>query len=304
MDHTATFGDVGHVIREAVEQPDLPFSFRELLLIPLSQPGKVLSCADRPFWPALVLAGSDATGGCLRAAVRLAAATEIFIAATDVLDELEDGDDSPLMRAAGPAQSLNAASALMMLSHEIMPRLQDDGALPERVLSIISTFTSRALLASAGQHRDLTADSGSSQTLDDALDIARHKAGTLAGMACRLGAMLGTDDSDSLALFEEFGSHLGVIGQLDNDLRDARNSDTKSDQAHAKNTLALLYDRDTSRSALDDQAALAATPTVETGGATHFVWVVMEIERQAARRVLAMLSARGQSIERLGELLD
>ena len=55
---------------------------------------------------AVVLGSAAATGGSARAAERVAAALELFLAGLDVLDEVEDGDYSPLAERAGQARAL------------------------------------------------------------------------------------------------------------------------------------------------------------------------------------------------------
>lgn len=86
------FTDVIRLIEEAVERAPLPASSRHLVLIPLRQPGKVLGGATRPTWPSTVLASCAAAGGDRRIGSKIAAAVELFMAALDVLDEIEDGD--------------------------------------------------------------------------------------------------------------------------------------------------------------------------------------------------------------------
>ena len=116
MDSAAGYRQVAQVVREAVEEPDLPASLRALLYLPLRQKGKVLAGAARPTWPAIVLGSAAAAGGDGRAAARVAAAVELFLAGLDVLDEIEDGDHSPLLAATGQARALNVSTAVLGVS--------------------------------------------------------------------------------------------------------------------------------------------------------------------------------------------
>ncbi len=135
-------------ITETVASQALPPSLRTLLLLPLQQPGKVLhpDC-DYAFWPALVSATSTATGGDPGAAVRVEAAIEMFIAALDVFDEVEDGDQSPSVEAAGMAQATNAATALLFLAQQLLLTLTDFGLPAERVLLLARTLTTMGVAA-------------------------------------------------------------------------------------------------------------------------------------------------------------
>ncbi len=291
-------------LQEAVEGAALPASFHRLLLLALQQPGKVLAGESQPRWPALVLAGCRAAGGNERAATTVAAAVELFMAGLDILDEIEDGDHSPLVDEAGVAQALNVSTALLLLAHRLLNDLAADGVAPERVPAFGRTLATASLRATGGQHLDLATEGRSDISTADALDIARRKAGALVGGVCRLGALLGTDDEELLALYETWGCHHGTAAQLANDLHDARDIDRKSDGARGKGTLPLIFNRHAVRETASGWPADAAAPQdLAAGGALHFTWVVLEIERQASASVLDQLAARGQSIAQLRTLI-
>ncbi len=282
---------------------DLPASFRSLLYLALRQPGKVLAGEPQPHWPAIVLASCAASGGDERAAVTVAAATELFMAGLDILDEVEDGDHSPVVDEAGVAQALNVSTALLLLAQRLLSDLPADGVAPERVPAFARTLAAAGLAATGGQHLDLAAEGQPDVTPDAALDIARRKAGALVSGVCRLGAMLGTDAEELLALYEAWGRHHGTAAQLANDLHDAGNIDRKSDLARAKGTLPLIFVRHAGRRTAGGASTGEVTPQdLAAGGALHFTWVVLEIERQAGATVLEQLAARGQSVAQLRAL--
>lgn len=288
-------GELRRVIREAVASVTLSPSFHSLLLIPLSQPGKALHPADEhPLWPSLVLATSDAVGGDLHSALRVAAAIEIFMAALDVFDEIEDGDQSAIIDAAGTAQATNVATALLLLAQQTLLTLTDSGLAAERALLLARTLTAAGVEATGGQHGDLAAEADRTISAADAHAIARQKAGALMAGATTLGALLGTDDPEVLALYREWGLHLGTLAQIQNDIRDAEAPATKSDLARGKSTLPLIYARG---------ATTGEVLPLATSGALHFAWVVREIERQACEDALAQLAARGHTVTRLHALL-
>jgi geranylgeranyl diphosphate synthase type I len=281
---------------EVVASPTLSPSLRTLLLIPLQQPGKVLhSSGEHPLWPSLVLATSAATGGDPRAAVRVGVAVEIFMAALDIFDEVEDGDQSTTVDAAGPAQATNVATALLLLAQQLLLTLTDVGLTAERVLLLARTLAAAGVEATGGQHRDLAAEEDHVISAADAHAIARQKAGALTAGAATLGALLGTDDPEVLALYHEWGVHLGTLSQIQNDIRDAQAPEIKSDLARGKSTLPLIYARGT--------AAGEAT-TLAASGALDFAWVVREIERQACEEAIGALTERGHATVRLQALLD
>src|SRR4051812_36388490 len=105
----------------------LPASFFRLLPLPLQQPGEELAGAARPTRPVMVLSACNATGGDPAIGSKVAAAVEIFIAGLDVLDEIEDGDHSPLVEATGHGQALNVSTALLLLAQQLLLCLTDSG---------------------------------------------------------------------------------------------------------------------------------------------------------------------------------
>lgn len=278
-----------------MERAALPASFSDLLRIPLRQPGKTLAGAERPLWPATVLAACTAAGGDVAIGRKVAAAVEIFMASLDVFDEIEDGDHSPTAEAAGAARALNAATALLLLAQQALLQLPSDHVPAGRVLQMARVLTEAGLTATGGQHRDLATEGDRALSPEGALETARLKAGALAAGACRLGALVGTADPELLGLYHAWGHHYGTAAQLANDLHDAENVERKTDAERQKGTLPLLYARQGGEGA--PATGLAA------GGALHFTWVILEIERQKCTDILGQLAARGQEITALRHLL-
>lgn len=298
------FDQAAHCLREAVEEQDLPASFRALLYLALRQDGRLLAGGELR-WPALVLASARAAHGDARVASRVAAAVELFITGLDILDEVEDDDHSPLVDQAGVARALNVSTGLLMLGQRVLSDLAADGVPAARVASFARALTEAGALATGGQHLDLSTEGRADLTPTDALDIARRKGGALVAGACRLGALVGTDDQDLLALYTEYGRHYGTAAQLANDLHDAGDLGRKSDLARSKGTLPLIYDRRSVGSVRPGASPGEAemVQQLRGGGALHFTWVVLEVERQACAGVLDQLEARGQAVAWLRTLL-
>lgn len=292
MPNNSTTAQLRAILTDTLGAFDAPPSFTEILRHPLSQPGKILSDTGPPIWAQLVLAACAATGGNQAVGLRVAVGVELFMAALDLLDEIEDGDHSPTAEAIGTAQTLNVATALLLLGQRSLLQLStltEQGESAE----FVSTLISGGLVATGGQHQDLASVGGALNSLDDALAITRRKAGTLAGAACRLGALTGTDNATLLTLYERWGNHFGTAAQLSNDLHDAADLGQKSDVERQKGTLPLVFGR---------HSESTASATLESG-ALHFTWVVLEIERQACRDIAEDLAARGQRVEFLREMV-
>src|SRR5690606_23856455 len=139
------FSLVGQEIRTAIDENSGPDSFRDLLYLPLRQPGKVLGGAPSPRWVMLVCAASRAAGGAQAATARVAAAVELFVAAADLFDEIEDGDASAVVTASSLGQAANVASALLMLAQECLARLGGTEIPAHRVPDFCRTLSQYAL---------------------------------------------------------------------------------------------------------------------------------------------------------------
>jgi Geranylgeranyl pyrophosphate synthase len=282
---------VRETIQRAIDGACLPGSFRELLYIPLRQRGKAFSADQEPRWPTLVLHIAAAARGPVVPAIQVAAAVEVFMAALDVMDEIQDGDPSPLIESAGIGQAVGVAGALLVVAYDMLARLPEVGISATRVPEFVHTLARCALAAGGGQHLDLAAEGRSDISLDDALQISRMKGGMLAAAACRLGALVATNDEDVLCLYESLGYHLGTIEQLANDLEDAARDSAKTDRVRQKRTLPLLYNSRRSEPSSDDHEAC------------FFAQVVIESERERVRQILDQLAARQHAVESLAALV-
>lgn len=152
----------------------------------------------------------------------MAIAVECFVCATDLLDDVTDGDQTTTLLALGPARALNVSTALLTLAHQaILSSLQQNGD-PQLILRLLDTFEEAALNAVSGQHRDILAEQQAIRdcTQEECLDIAAAKAGSLMRLAFRLGALCARADDALYQQLSESGELLGISHQLDNDAHD------------------------------------------------------------------------------------
>src|SRR2546421_9228456 len=190
----------------------------------------------------------------------VAIAVECFVCALDLLDDVEDEDQTPSIRVLGVARALNVATALMMLAQQAISSLSQQAVPPGRILSLLDTLQASALNAAAGQHRDLLAEQRSALelTLEECIEIAASKAGALMRLACQLGALCAEADDVMCEHFSELGELLGIAHQLDNDSHDlyyllqgnpsslapieteTNTGNVKSDLARGKKTLPVV----------------------------------------------------------------
>jgi geranylgeranyl pyrophosphate synthase len=290
----STIDTVKAILLDALGALDAPNPFSDLVRLPLTQPGKVLGFTGRPSWTLTTLAACQAASGDAALGARAAAGIELFMAALDLIDEIEDGDFSPAVEAAGMPQALNAATALLFLGQQTLLQIPSRAGLPDAA-DFLRVLTASSLTATGGQYLDLASVGGATSATEDALAIARQKAGALSSAACRIGAMVGTADATLLELYGLWGMHFGTAAQLANDLHDATAPNLKSDLQRQKGTLPLTFTR--------RNAHNVEPHSVSASGALHFTWVVLEIERDACRSIGEQLAERQQDVSALRDLL-
>ncbi len=205
---------------------------REDLRNAFAEPGKLLFDQDEDMekpsstgvWPKLTLLIAQYLASDIdtRSACDIAVAVECFICALDILDDVEDGDQTPLITRIGVARALNISTTLLILTHHMLLSLSEIGVPPTRIMSLLHAFEEAALAATAGQHRDILAEQrpAESFTSEECIEIAAGKAGSLMSLACRVGALCANANAEVLAQFAELGKLLGIAHQLDNDSHD------------------------------------------------------------------------------------
>lgn len=243
-----------------------------------------------------------------------AIAIECLLCALDLLDDVEDGDLTPIVQKLGEPRVLNASTGLLYLAQRSLHALGPLGMPPQRVLLLLDTLQRSALVATTGQLRDLLAESQQAYELsyDDCLSIAREKAGSLMSLACSIGAQCAGANEEVTRLFSTFGEHLGIAHQLDNDAHDlsalvktpspSTSSDAatgspisggKTDLARGKKTLPVVY-------AATQFPLQPSTPFADTSKQTDIrrfekgiiaTWGICQLYRKRAQQTLQKIEA-------------
>ncbi|WP_427107812.1 polyprenyl synthetase family protein [Lysinibacillus xylanilyticus] len=163
--------------------------------------------------------------------IKVAAAIELLILSFDILDDVEDQDNlsSPWIRQ--QSLSLNISSYLIFLCHLII--VESDFKNKYKALELLVT---KALCSIEGQHLDLLNDIPSE---DQYIEMVILKSGSLAELACLIGTILA--DPDKAHEVQLYGSSIGVIGQIQNDIEGMKSWDKKNDILNKKFTLPILF---------------------------------------------------------------
>jgi geranylgeranyl diphosphate synthase, type I len=156
-----------------------------------------------------------------RLAASVAIAVELYMCSLDLLDDVEDFDQTPVVAELGVPRVLSVATALLFLSQRALLSTATDTS-PEYALRLLDALSATSLIATSGQHRDiLTAGrSAASMSEQECIEILAKKSASLMALACRLGALCAGADAALCEEWAQLGVLLGASHQLDNDAHD------------------------------------------------------------------------------------
>ena len=164
----------------------------------------------------------------------VAAAVELLILALDIIDDLQDQDNlkTPWLQI-DQGISLNVAIGFLTAGQQAIFETSFNDNDKQRTLKYIQRFLIRSI---NGQHEDLL---NTVQSEEDYIKMVKKKSGSLIGLACLIGTSLATSNYHDLVL--DYGINIGVIGQIENDIRDICRWEVKNDIQKKRKTLPTLY---------------------------------------------------------------
>lgn len=308
-------------LRDEIEALIVPLSdvagLYDRLREPLSKDRRGLATGighDYP-WALIPMIVCEAISGHYEQAVPVAAALQLFIAAAEVLDDIEDADSSESLSArCGPAVAINVATTLLILAEKAITRLRGRGVNDDTIIRIMDAINSYYTTACAGQHLDLslTPEVASSEAMY--LRVASMKSASQTACACHTGALLATPDRSLIDTFSGFGHNLGMASQITNDIQGVTQG---SDILKRKMTLPAIYALAQTDGETHHQLELAFNkPSASTldnaqikdlifgSGGVHYATVRMEFYKQQALDILSAVEGEGISVERLRLFLE
>lgn len=186
----------------------------------------------------LPLASCQAVNGDPCKAIHITAAGVALGTSLRILDDLMDRDKpDKLWSQAGEARAWNYAAAIHTISFEILR----NAPLPVELYNTLNqVFIDTFLYISAGQDRDIADQSNS---IDDYWMTVKMKTAAAFQLACKTGAIIGTEDAQLIQACSNFGRHLGFTIQAFNDMESIWHNGNKwtTDLKQGKLTLPLLY---------------------------------------------------------------
>lgn len=208
-----TFEEICRTIEEALarltfDQP--PRSLFDPITYTLSLGGKRIR-------PALALMACDLFGGKNEDVLLPALGLEVFHNFTllhdDLMDEADRRRDKPTVHKLwNPNVAILSGDAMLICAYQLVAKANDK--------AILELFSRTALEICAGQQYDMEFESRSDVTEEEYLEMIRLKTAVLLACALKVGAMIGgasTADADALY---DYGIHIGLAFQLQDDLLD------------------------------------------------------------------------------------
>lgn len=218
--------------------------------------------AGKRLRPVVCMAAAEAAGADGETAVLPAMAVELFHSYTLIHDDLPCMDDDDTRRGKpachvefGEANAVLAGDALQALAFELLARHQP----PECAARMVAELAHAAgsLGVAGGQVEDLAL--GDEPTTAEMVDyIHLHKTADLFCAAATMGAMAGRADDRQLEAMSRYGTSLGLMFQITDDLLDLPPSG-KPDTTDGASYL-LVHDIDAARArtrSLADEATTA-----------------------------------------------
>ena len=177
----------------------------------------ILSLGGKRIRPALALMACDLFGGKNEDVLQPALGLEVFHNFTllhdDLMDEADRRRDKPTVHKLwNPNVAILSGDAMLICAYQLVAKANDK--------AILELFSRTALEICAGQQYDMEFESRSDVTEEEYLEMIRLKTAVLLACALKVGAMIGgasTADADALY---DYGIHIGLAFQLQDDLLD------------------------------------------------------------------------------------
>ena len=197
--------------------------------------------------PVLLLLSCEAAGGKMDRALNAAAAVELLHTFTLIHDDVMDQDDT---RRGRPTVHTKWDVSVAILSGDGLVALSYDYLLrtPSEESARLGKLFSQALLeVCEGQALDKEFESRWDVTVEEYFTMISKKTATLMGLCGELGGIIGGADEKVVRALRNFGYHVGISFQIQDDLLDILADEKElgktwgSDIVRKKKTLLLIH---------------------------------------------------------------
>ncbi|NMA90390.1 MAG: polyprenyl synthetase family protein [Amphibacillus sp.] len=236
---------INYSLIESIEKLSIPSTLKASMLYSIKAGGKRIR-------PILMIASAEAFGGKKEDVLPAAIALELVHTYSLIHDDLPAMDDDNLRRGQptnhiefGEATAILAGDSLLTLAFQVISEAENLTAEQKETIIKRLSMASGPTGMVAGQILDLEAEERQ-VNLSELEQIHRLKTGELLIFAVEIGAYLAGAAQDQLKAIREFGHHIGLIFQIQDDILDIEGDEQKlgktvgSDQENKKSTYPKL----------------------------------------------------------------
>ena len=180
----------------------------------------ILSLGGKRIRPALVLMACNLYKEEVDAAIKPALGLEVFHNFTllhdDLMDEADKRRNKPTVHKVWNANTaILSGDAMLIAAYQLI-----EETAPESLKEILHLFTATALEICGGQQYDMEFESRTDVSEAEYIEMIRLKTAVLLACALKMGAIVGNAPKEDAETLYQFGIHIGLAFQLQDDLLD------------------------------------------------------------------------------------
>jgi geranylgeranyl diphosphate synthase type I len=247
--------------------------------------------------PVLCLLACEAAGGTWEQALPAAAGIETLHNFSLLHDDIEDNSDARRGRPTvwklwGEPQAINSGDGMFALAHLAFARLPTRGVPVERAFNALRVFDETCLTLTHGQYLDMRFEDRLDVTVEDYMTMISGKTAALIATSTYLGAFLAGADATTAGHYRDFGHHLGLAFQVQDDIlgiwgdASVTGKSTSSDIETRKKTLPVVY-------GLAKSPALRQLYAGEDISPDQVAWVIQTLDELGTRQVIEAMMLEG-----------
>ena len=272
--------------------------------------------------PLMVLLSTASCNAEWKSALPAAAAVELVHNFSLVHDDVQDNSDKRRGRPTiwakwGVPMAINVGDALFILSNQAMLDLKQSYP-SETVMRATSILHDTCLNLTRGQFLDMSYEKRTDLMIEDYFPMISGKTSALLAACAHIGSLLGGADEATQKSYRQFGHHLGMAFQVEDDIlgvwgdESLTGKSAASDLVEGKNSLPILYgiDKQGAFSSRWKQGPITAgevkevAKQLEAEGARQYAERIAAQETQRALEFLEAANPRGAAGEAILELAN
>lgn len=179
-----------------------------------------LAIGGKRMRPILTLMGSELFGSTAEKAMPSAMAIELFHNFSLIHDDIMD--EAPIRRGQETVHTkwnsniaILSGDVLLVKAYQMLAK-QD----PMIIADLLHVFNATAVEVCEGQQFDMDFESRNDVSIDEYIEMIRLKTSVLLGCALEMGAIIANASKQDRELIYEFGQHIGIAFQIQDDILD------------------------------------------------------------------------------------